>query len=105
MRRDHSQPLTGYEKEFDSLELCLACVHVGCKKDQGAGRRKRDEYAELMSFRIVAACALLGELDYYEKVMKASSEFVEMGHGNGNGNGNRNGPELLSTGVARLSLK
>lgn len=71
MRRDHNRPLTGYEKEFDSLELCLACVHIGLKEDNdaGAGPARREEYTGLSSFRVVAACALLGELDYYEKKM------------------------------------
>jgi hypothetical protein len=70
MRRDHSRPLTGYEQEFDSLELCLACVHVGGEDKQSGARRKRGDDRKIESFRVVAACALLAELDYYEKALK-----------------------------------
>ena len=98
MRRDHSQPLTGYEVEFDSLRLCLACVHAGCKKDKVAGRRMRDGYTDLVSFRIVAACALLGELNYYEKVMENSAGSVGLENENGNGG-------MLLSKVAELALE
>lgn len=92
MRRDHSKPLTGYEQEFDSLALCLACVHVGCKGGRVAGRRRRDGYNGLGSFKVIAACALLGELEYYEKAMR-SGGYVGM---QGEGNGLEGGWDLLS---------
>ena len=67
-------PLTGYEQEFDSLELCLACVHVGLQEEEdnntGTGQARREKYSGLSSFKVVAACALLGELDYQEEKMK-----------------------------------
>lgn len=70
MRRhgNSNVPLTGYESEFDALELCLACVYVGGEQDQpGAMRRRRDGYGELKSFRVIAASTLLAELDLLEK--------------------------------------
>ncbi|KAF7593189.1 hypothetical protein BBP40_011819 [Aspergillus hancockii] len=61
--------LMGREKtvgtEQHSLELCLACVHVGCEKSGPS--RLTEMYGELKSFKIVAACALLFELDHFEK--------------------------------------
>ncbi|RMJ28931.1 hypothetical protein PHISP_00142 [Aspergillus sp. HF37] len=70
IRRDHSRPLTGYEQEFDSLELCHACVHVGGEDKQSRARSKRGGDRKMESFRVVAACALLAELEYYEKALK-----------------------------------
>lgn len=85
LRRDRSRPLTGYEKEFDSLELCLACVHVGGQDNRGGGMRGRREewYGRMESFRVVAACALLAELDYFEKGLKAGG-FVGVQSGREN---------------------
>lgn len=53
---------TGYQSEFDNLHLCMACVHVGGEKDSGDG----GYFANLQSFRIVAACALLAELNLFD---------------------------------------
>lgn len=66
-----SVPLTGYETEFDALELCLACFYVGGEQARpGALRRRRHGYGELKSFRVIAASALLTELDLLEKAQK-----------------------------------
>jgi hypothetical protein len=66
-----SVPQTGYETEFDALELCLACVYAGGEHNRpGAARRRRDGYGELKSFRVIAASALLAELDLFEKGKK-----------------------------------
>lgn len=64
VRHDKDVPLTGYQTKFDNLHLCLACVHVGGQKDAGIveGRYFRD----LQSFRVVAACALLAELNLFD---------------------------------------
>jgi len=62
-------PLAGDETEFDALELCLACVHIGGERDE-ATRRHRTGYHELKSFRVVAASALLIEVDAFEKGKK-----------------------------------
>jgi hypothetical protein len=57
-----------YAKEADVLELCLACVYVGGMKEGWAGKvRGRPGEGGLESFRVVAACALLRELERWEK--------------------------------------
>lgn len=58
----------------DSLDLCLACLAVGCLREKGA-RRRRDEHGELKSFIVVAACALLAELDMLEKESRGVSSL------------------------------
>jgi hypothetical protein len=68
---DSKVPLTGYETEFDALELCLACVHIGGEREKsGVARRRTDGYGKLKSFRVVAASALLAELDLFENGKK-----------------------------------
>ena len=70
-RGDDIVPITGYETEFDALELCLACVSIGGKQEQPeATRRRRGEYGELKSFKVIAASAVLAELDLFEKEEK-----------------------------------
>lgn len=54
--------LTGYETLHDNLHLCLACVYAGAEKTSG---RYAGEFANMQSFRIVAACALLTELSKF----------------------------------------
>lgn len=74
MRHDRSRPVSGYEGEHDSLELCLACLRVCGLDSTGAGggrHRRKTEYEELQSFRVVGACALLAELDALERELKA----------------------------------
>ncbi|PWY94616.1 rna-dependent rna polymerase [Aspergillus sclerotioniger CBS 115572] len=63
-------PTTKPSDPLDPLEFCFACIHAGGETDQGSTRRRRDEYGELKSFRIVASCALLFELDQFEKGKK-----------------------------------
>lgn len=61
-------PLTGYETEHDALALCLACLYIAGEKDESARiRRRKDWYGGLQSFRVVSACALLAELELFEK--------------------------------------
>jgi len=60
--------------ELDALELCLACIMVGCKS-QNAGdgeqhRRSRKSIRDLESFRIVAAAALTRELNAFQEGAK-----------------------------------
>lgn len=56
-------PPTGYQTQYDSLHLCLACVFAGGKVDGNTDTwRKGSEYLDMQSFRVVAACALLSEL-------------------------------------------
>lgn len=56
-------PLTGYQTEFDNLHLCLACVHAGCEANVGP---RESRYEDMQSFRVVAACALLSEINLFE---------------------------------------
>jgi len=71
MRRSSNSnvPLASGEGNFDALELCLACVHIGGQRDETT-RRRRNEYSELKSFRVVAASTLLIEVDVFEKGKK-----------------------------------
>jgi len=56
---------TGPPVELYALELCLACVHVGCMdmdESRPVSRRFTSQGAGLQSFRIVAASALVQEI-------------------------------------------
>lgn len=60
--------VSGYTSELDALELCLACLHVGCsKKSREAGAGHRGGAQDIESFKVVAATALLRELSLLEK--------------------------------------
>lgn len=68
MRRvshDPDAPPTGYQTEYDNLHLCLACVYAGGKGSHVDNWRKGRDYSDMQSFRVVAACALLAELNTY----------------------------------------
>ncbi|KAM7199773.1 RNA-dependent RNA polymerase 1 [Naviculisporaceae sp. PSN 640] len=59
-------PLVDTTSELDALELCLACVYVGCMKETVEVVRwnhSRRLAPDVESFRVVAACALLRELN------------------------------------------
>jgi len=72
MRGSKNAPATGYVKELDeALELCLACVCIRPDDEIGAedarnGRRRR-RISGLESFRLVAASALLREIEYLQR--------------------------------------
>ena len=66
-------PTTSPSDPLKPLEFCFACIHAGGETDQSSTRRRRDEYGELKSFRIVASCALLFELDQFEKGKKQAA--------------------------------
>jgi hypothetical protein len=53
------------DSKGEGLELCLACLHVGCQ--EGGPSRLKEIYGELQSFKVIAACALLAEMDHSEK--------------------------------------
>lgn len=57
-------PLTGYQTVHDNLNLCLACVYAGGERESGLQGKW---YENMQSFRVVAACALLSELNSSEK--------------------------------------
>lgn len=52
------------------LELCLACLHLPMASDKKASRRHGTGHGNLTSFRVVAACALLAEIDACERKMR-----------------------------------
>lgn len=59
-------PPTGYQTQYDNLHLCFACVSAGGKDNGVETWRKGRDYADMQSFRVVAACALLAELQTFE---------------------------------------
>jgi len=60
--------VSGSSSELDGLELCLACVHVGCEKEERAAHPgQRSSARDVESFKIVAAAALVRELDIVER--------------------------------------
>ncbi|GKZ75896.1 hypothetical protein AnigIFM56816_003354 [Aspergillus niger] len=63
-------PITSVSDQLKPLEFCLACIHVGGESNKDPARRRREVYGEIKSFRVVAACALLFELDLIEKGRK-----------------------------------
>ncbi|GLA40306.1 hypothetical protein AnigIFM63309_007923 [Aspergillus niger] len=63
-------PITSLSDQLKPLEFCLACIHVGGESNKDPARRRREVYGEIKSFRVVAACALLFELDLIEKGRK-----------------------------------
>lgn len=77
MRHPPSSQTTGIMNELDALELCLACVHVGCLRERGPHEipsyTTRALNQEVESFRVVAACALMRELNVLEMGTKMHS--------------------------------
>ena len=62
--------ISGYTSELDALELCLACLIVGCeKKPRQLLPGHRSSAQDIESFKIVAAAALTRELTALEKNM------------------------------------
>ncbi|KAL3481235.1 RNA dependent RNA polymerase-domain-containing protein [Aspergillus californicus] len=91
-------PVTGYNDEFDSLTRCLSCAHVAAETDNYRSENRRGRWSGLQTFRIVATCALMMEVEKLEKESEnlqyavdrsggrvnasASLEFEEGGVGN-----------------------
>ena len=75
-----------FETDTHSLELCFACVCRGTGTNPLGAKRHGQEF-ELKSFRIVAACALLGEISLFEKgkkkAPKAEAKLTTKGQANG----------------------
>jgi hypothetical protein len=67
--------LGGFTSELDALELCLACLHVGCLKENREIQRsgQRTTARDIESFKIVAVTALMRELSVLER-RKAAKE-------------------------------
>ncbi|KXX75237.1 RNA-dependent RNA polymerase 1 [Madurella mycetomatis] len=64
--------VSGYTSELDALELCLACVHIGWRKQsRKADGGHRSSTQGIESFKVVAAAALIRELIMLEKGMAA----------------------------------
>lgn len=60
--------VSGYSSKLGALELCLACLHVGCEKEHGERHpRHRSSAQDIESFKVVAATALMRELRVLEK--------------------------------------
>ncbi|EAQ87066.1 hypothetical protein CHGG_08319 [Chaetomium globosum CBS 148.51] len=60
--------ISGYTSELDALELCLACLTIGCEKTYRQLRPgHRRSAQDIESFKIVAASALTRELATLEK--------------------------------------
>lgn len=69
----HPTSVGGYTSELDALELCLACVHAGWRKQpRKADGAHRTSTQGIESFKIVAAAALIRELLMLEKGMTAT---------------------------------
>jgi hypothetical protein len=69
-KAENARTVTDRETRAETLELCFACWHVAGKQNEDSAYRRRNDYGELKSFRIVAACALLSELDILERAQK-----------------------------------
>ncbi|KAK4031981.1 RNA dependent RNA polymerase-domain-containing protein [Parachaetomium inaequale] len=68
--------ISGYTSELDALELCLACLCVGCEKEHREMRpRHRSSTQDIESFKIVAAAALMRELTALERD-RGGQEYV-----------------------------
>ncbi|KAH7153076.1 RNA dependent RNA polymerase-domain-containing protein [Dactylonectria macrodidyma] len=67
-----------------AVELCWACVAVGCIKDASASSPLYHGTCELQSFRVVAACCLIKELNtLIEGLRVTASGYVGVGRGAG----------------------
>lgn len=66
------------------IELCWACLAIGCIKDAGASPLYHGTGA-LRSFRVVAACCLVKELNALVQNMNVSSAGGYVGVGRGSG--------------------
>jgi len=58
-------PITGYASELDNLELCLACLYLNGEILDTQIPRHLLEFG-IESFQVVAASAVIAELDYLE---------------------------------------
>lgn len=67
----------------NTIELCWACVVVGCEKRTNASSQNDSE--ELESFPVVAACCLLKELNIVNQEMQlaAGGGYVGIRRGKG----------------------
>ncbi|KAK4159742.1 RNA-dependent RNA polymerase 1 [Cladorrhinum sp. PSN259] len=75
MRNQNLENEVSKKGTLDALELCLACVHMGCDKEDSAPRPfDRGSSQNLVSFRIVAASALLRELNHLERLKRAQAD-------------------------------
>ncbi|RDW61792.1 RNA dependent RNA polymerase [Aspergillus mulundensis] len=70
-------PITGYAGQYDSLERCLACFHVASENRRSQSKKDRG-WNDLQSFQVVAACALLMEVEELEKNARVYGENVRM---------------------------
>ncbi len=80
-------------EKLKMLELCFACVHIGCEKSGVVKRRSRKSPNEGQSFRVLAASALMSELN-------SACRHVSVKHGRGGFAGVRRAGVPVREGVA-----
>lgn len=56
-----------------SLEMCLACFIIGLV-DTSKGTRRKEIIPPLQSFKVIAACCLLNELETLAREVKAETK-------------------------------
>ncbi|KAL4808658.1 RNA dependent RNA polymerase-domain-containing protein [Aspergillus unguis] len=72
--------MSGYERnEYEVLERCLACFYIAGENEMGTGNRRKG-WAGLESFRIVAACAVLLEVESLERRKEWEAKECEYGY-------------------------
>ncbi len=86
------EPTDGYVGELGALELCLACLKIACaKKPRPAQSWYRNASVNIQSFRVVAASALMRELNTVARGARAaqadSGGFVGVNGGAASGFG------------------
>ncbi|KAJ4288800.1 hypothetical protein N0V88_007127 [Collariella sp. IMI 366227] len=84
--------------ELGALELCLACLYEGCRKEQREMRPSQRSSAEdIESFKVVAAASLMRELAIKEREM--FGQAYAFGVGGSVGVGGRTGGKIDASGV------
>jgi hypothetical protein len=70
--------ISGYTSKLDALELCLACLYIGCEREykEVVHPGHRGSSQDIESFKIVAATALLRELRVLEKGIVGSRGYI-----------------------------
>jgi hypothetical protein len=70
--------ISGHTSTLDALELCLACLNIGCERvyKEVAHPGHRSSSQDIESFKVVAATALLRELRVLEKGLVGSSSYI-----------------------------
>ncbi|KAK4139079.1 RNA dependent RNA polymerase-domain-containing protein [Dichotomopilus funicola] len=95
----HPAPIAGsVVGELDGLEMCIACLFVGCDKKEVDSQKFRNSPKNIESFKIVAAAALMRELT-------AAESRSQIGRGYGLGGGGYVGVGGVKLAVHSKSFK